>query len=68
MFDSFIIHRRYDRTILIIVYRRYFSNDNFIILLLYVDDILIISHNIKKIINLKMRVEQGFYYTRLKSD
>lgn len=42
------------------VYVRYFFNSNFIILLLYVDDMLIVDYDIKKFINLKGELSKAF--------
>ena len=42
------------------MFMKKFSNDNFIILLLYVDDILIVGHNIAKIKKLKVKLSQTF--------
>jgi len=42
------------------VYFQRFSGDNFIILLLYVDDILIVSKNVSKIATLKKQLSKSF--------
>ena len=45
-------------------FKRY-ANDDFIILLLYVDDMLIVGHNPKKIVALEEKIKQVIRYERL---
>ena len=53
-FDSFMMSHRYNKTTCDhYVFTRKFYDDNFIILLLYVDDMLIIGHDSSKIDKLK---------------
>jgi ATP-binding cassette subfamily B (MDR/TAP) protein 1 len=49
------------------VFIQRFSGDDYIIMLLYVDDILIVSNNVSRIARLEKRVEQKFCHERLGS-
>ena len=61
MFDSFMMSHGYNRTTSDhCVFIRKFSDDDFIILLLYVDDMLIIGHNSSKIYKLKRELSKSF--------
>ena len=58
-FDSFMIKHGYDKTDSDhCVFVKKFSDGEFIILLLYVDDMLIVGHDTCKIDKLKKRLEQ----------
>ena len=58
-FDSFMVEHGYDRTAFDhCVFVKKFSDGEFIILLLYVDDMLIVGRDIGKIDKLKKRLEQ----------
>ena len=60
-FDSFMMSHGYNRTSSDhCVFTRKFSDDDFIILLLYVDDMLIISHDSSKIDRLKRELNKSF--------
>ena len=60
-FDSFMMDHKYKRTIVDqCVYFRKFSNGNFIILLLYIDDMLIIGQDTTMINKLKNDLSQYF--------
>ena len=60
-FDSFMMIHGYSRTSSDhCVFTRKFSNDDFIILLLYVDDMLIIGHDSSKIDRLKRALNKSF--------
>lgn len=60
-FDSFMVDHEYTRTVADqCVYFRRFLNGNFIILLLYVDDMLIIGHDTTMINKLKNDLSQHF--------
>jgi hypothetical protein len=49
-FNSFMVEYGYGRaTYDLSVFIKRFHNGNFIIILLYMDDMLIVSHNVKKI-------------------
>ena len=48
------------RLLLTIVFVRNFSDDDFIILLLYVDDMLIVGKNVSKIDRLKKQLGESF--------
>ena len=50
------------------VFIRKFSDDDFIILLLYVDEILIIGHDSSKIDMLKREFRKSFFHERLGID
>ena len=58
-FDSFMVEHEYDRTASDhCVFVKKFSNGEFIILLLYVDNMLIVGRDTGKIDKLKKKVEQ----------
>ena len=60
-FDYFMMSHGYNRTSFNhCVFTRKFSNDNFVILLLYVDDMLIIGHGSSKIDRLKRELSKSF--------
>ena len=60
-FDSFMMSHGYNRTSSDhCVFTRKFSDDDFIILLLYVDDMLIIGHDSSKIDRLKRELNKSF--------
>ena len=60
-FDSFMMSHGYNRTSADhCVFTRKFSDDDFIILLLYVDDMLIIDHDSSKIDRLKKELSKSF--------
>ena len=60
-FDSFMVKHGYDRTAFDhCVFVKKFSYGEFIILLLYVDDMLIVSHNTSKIDKLKNELSKSF--------
>ena len=60
-FDSFMISHGYNRTTSDhCVFTKRFSDDDFIILLLYVDDMLIIDHDASKIEKLKRELSKSF--------
>ena len=60
-FDSFMVSRGYSRTSSDhCVFVKRYSNDDFIILLLYVDDMLIIGHDTSKIAELKGELSKSF--------
>ena len=60
-FDSFMMSHGYNKTSSDhCVFTRKFSNDDFIILLLYVDDMLIIGHDSSKIDRLKRELSKSF--------
>ena len=60
-FDSFMMSREYKRTFAYhCVYVRRFPDDNFIILLLYVDEMLIVGQNANMIQKLKMELSKTF--------
>ena len=60
-FDSFMMSHGYNRTSSDhCVFTRKFSDDDFIILLLYVDDMLIIGHDSSKIDRLKRELSKSF--------
>ena len=60
-FDSFMVDHGYDRTTSDhCVFMKRFPNGNFIIILLYVDDMLIVGHNAKKIQILKEKLSKSF--------
>ena len=60
-FDSFMMSHGYCRTSSNhCVFTRKFSNDDFIILLLYVNDMLIIGHDSSKIDSLKRELSKSF--------
>ena len=59
-FDSFMMENGCKRTSFDhCIFMKKFSNDNFIILLLYVDDILIVGYDIAKINDLKVKLSQA---------
>lgn len=67
-FDSFIIQHGYDKiTSDHCVFINKFFNGEFLILLLYVDDILIIGRDTRKIKNLKRELKKYFTIKDLKS-
>ena len=60
-FDSFMMSQGYDRTTSDhCVFMKKFSDDDFIILLLYVDDMLIVGHDVGKIEKLKRELSKSF--------
>ena len=60
-FDSFMMSQGYDRTTSDhCVFMKKFSDDDFIILLLYVDDMLIVGHDVGKIGKLKRELSKSF--------
>jgi hypothetical protein len=60
-FDSFMVEHGYDITTSDhCVFVKKFSNGEFIILVLYVDDILIVGHDTKKIDKLKRELSKSF--------
>ncbi|RVX13158.1 Retrovirus-related Pol polyprotein from transposon TNT 1-94 [Vitis vinifera] len=60
-FDSFMVKHGYDRTAFDhCVFVKKFSYGEFIILLLYVDDMLIVGHNTSKIDKLKNELSKSF--------
>ena len=60
-FDSFMMSHRYNRTSSDhCVFTKKFYDDDFIILLLYVDDMLIIGHDSSKIDRLKKELSKSF--------
>ena len=60
-FDSFMMSHGYNRTTSYhYVFTRKFSNDDFVILLMYVDDMLIIGHDSNKIDRLKRELSKSF--------
>ena len=60
-FDSFMVEHRYDKTISNhCVFVKKFSNGEFIILLLYVDDMLIVGCDTGKIDKLKKELSKSF--------
>ena len=60
-FDSFMSSHGYTRTTSDhCVFTKKFSDDDFIILLLYVDDMLIIGHDVRKIEKLKEELSKSF--------
>lgn len=60
-FYSFMVGHEYKRTVADhCVYVRNFSNDNFIIILLYVDDMLIVGNDINMIDKLKKDLSKSF--------
>lgn len=60
-FYSFMVGHEYKRTVANhCVYVRNFSNDNFIIILLYVDDMLIVGNDINMIDKLKKDLSKSF--------
>ena len=60
-FYTFMMSHGYNRTSYDhYVFTRKFSDDDFIILLLYVDDMLIIGHNSSKIDRLKRELNKSF--------
>ena len=60
-FDSFMMSHGYNRTSSgHCVFTRKFSDDDFIILLLYVDDMLIIGHDSSKNDRLKRELSKSF--------
>ena len=67
-FDSFMVSHGYSRTLLDhCVFINRYSDDDFIILLLYVDDMLIIGHNTSKITKLKQELSKFFVMKDLES-
>ena len=59
--DSFIVNHGYDRTTFYnCVFMKRFLDGNFIFLLLYMDDMLIVGHNSKKIYSLKGELNKLF--------
>ena len=60
-FNTFMVDHGYKRTVADhCVYFRKFSDGNFIILLLYVDDMLIVGQDVKQISKLKGELAQSF--------
>jgi hypothetical protein len=60
-FDSFMVDHGYDRTTSNhCVFVKKFSNGEFIILLLYMDDMLIVGHDTSKIDKLKKELSKSF--------
>ena len=60
-FDSFMVDHGYSRTTSDhYVFMKKFSDDDFIILLLYVDDMLIVGHDAKRIQSLKTELSKYF--------
>ena len=60
-FDSFMVSHGYKKTSSDhCVFIKRYSDDDFIILLLYVDDILVIGHNMSKIDKLKEELSKSF--------
>ena len=67
-FDSFMVEHRYDKTISNhCVFVKKFSNGEFIILLLYVDDMLIVGCDTGKIDKLKKELNKSFEMKELGS-
>ena len=67
-FDSFMMSHGYNRTSSNhCVFTKKFSDDDFIILLLYVDDMLIIGHDSSKIDKLKRELSKSFSMKDLRS-
>lgn len=59
--DSFMVNHGYDRTTFYnCVFMKRFLDGNFIFLLLYMDDMLIVGHNSKKIYSLKGELNKLF--------
>lgn len=68
-FSSFMIDHEYDRTTSYhYIDVKCFLNDNFIIFLLYMNNMLIVSHVLRKLQISKKRVEQDICYERLVSN
>lgn len=60
-FESFMVDHGFKKTVSDnCVFVKRYANDDLIILLLYVDDMLIISHDTKKIASLKMALSKSF--------
>ena len=60
-FDSFMASHGYKKTISDhCVFTKHYSSDDFIILLPYVDDILIIGHDASKVEKLKKELSKSF--------
>ena len=67
-FDSFMVKHGYDRTTSDhCVFVKKFSDGEFIILLLYVDDMLIVGHDTSKIDKLKIEMSKSFEMKNLGS-
>ena len=67
-FDSFMMSHGYNRTSsYYCLFTTNFSDDDFIILLLYIDDMLIIGHDSSKIDRLKRELSKSFAMKDLRS-
>ena len=67
-FDSFTVDHEYNETTSDhYVFLKRFSDDDFIILLLYVDDMLIVGHDAKRIWSLKVELSKHFAMKDLRS-
>ena len=60
-FDSFMVEHAYDKTFSDhCVFMKRFLDGNFIIILLYVDDTMIVGHDAKKTQSLKRELNKSF--------
>ena len=61
-FDSFMVYQNYARSALDhCAYVNKFDSDDFIIMLIYVDDMLIVGRDKSKIENLKKKLNKSFH-------